>query len=66
MNLKIMIFGPFTVRSYGNGTAYDVQDGSEHFFLQGDDAAQFREECERAGWADTCVEYMEAIGEIYA
>jgi hypothetical protein len=66
MKLTIMTFGPFTVRSYGNGTAYDVQYGPEHFFLQGDDAAQFREECECAGWAAKCAEYMDAIGEIYA
>jgi len=66
MTLTIMQFGKFTVRSYGNGLSYDVQDGPEHFYLQGDDASQFRDECDSRDWITVCDEYMEAMGEIYA
>lgn len=66
MRLQILTFGPFTVLSYGNGTAYDVRRDGEHFFLQGDDAIQFHDECETAGWVETCSEYMYSLGQIYA
>jgi len=66
MKLVIMQFGPFEVLSYGNGTAYDVRRNGEHFYLQGDDASQFRDECETEGWETVCAFYMETLGQIYA
>lgn len=34
----------FTVTSYGNGAAYAIETPTHSLFLQGDDAAQFRDE----------------------
>ena len=66
MKIVTMVFGDFLVQSYGNGAAYDVIRNGEHFFVQGDDALKFKDECEASSWVDVCNDYMDALGEIYA
>ena len=46
--------GPYVVTSYGSGLSYlvrDTRDGRE-FFLQGDDAAHWRDQYDKADSAD--------------
>lgn len=41
--------GPFTVVSYGNGLSYSVTGpGGRSFYLQGDDASDWREQYDAA------------------
>lgn len=50
MNSVVILAGePFTLTSYGNGTAYSLRNAArkQSIFVQGDDAAAFREEMER-------------------
>lgn len=36
--------GHYLIRSYGNGTAYEIVDGYRSLFVQGDEASQIRED----------------------
>lgn len=66
MKIVTLHFGEFRVMSYGNGWGYDVTDTKNgwHFWLQDDDAIQFRECAENDSWENACSEYMDLLGNI--
>ena len=70
----IMSAGPYKLISFGNGTAYSlenhcfdsVDDSPLSVFVQGDDAAQFRDEIAAMESAHPTMPTRDVLGEIWA